>query len=114
MSDCLFCNIAKGEIPSDKVFENEHVIAFRDIYPQAPVHILVVPKEHIVSALELTAENSHIAAKCFEAITEIVKSEGLDKGFRVVTNSGPDGNQSVFHLHFHLLGGKNLGPALAR
>jgi len=113
MNDCIFCKIAAGEIPSDKVFENENVIAFRDIYPQAPVHILVIPKEHIASVADLDQSNSHIVAKCFEAITDIVKTEGLDKGFRVVTNSGPDGNQSVFHLHFHLLGGKSLGPALA-
>ena len=114
MSDCLFCKIIAGEIPSDKVYEDDYVYAFRDLYPQAPVHILVVPKEHIASAADLNSTNSHSAAKCFEAITEIAKSEGLEKGFRVVTNSGPDGNQTVFHLHFHLLGGKALGSALAR
>ena len=114
MSDCLFCKIINGEISSDKVYEDDFVYAFRDLYPQAPVHILVVPKEHIASAADLNSTNSHSVGKCFEAIAEIAKSEGLEKGFRVVTNSGPDGNQTVFHLHFHLLGGKALGPALAR
>jgi len=106
MTDCLFCKIIAKEIPSTNVYEDEHVFAFRDIAPQAPVHILVVPKEHIVSASEITADNSEIVSKCFEAIAKIAKNEGLDSGFRVVTNSGADGGQTVFHLHFHLLGGK--------
>jgi len=108
MSDCLFCKIVKGEIPSDKVYEDEYVFAFRDIYPQAPVHILIVPKEHIVSAADINAENSFLTAKCFEAISVLAKSEKLDKGFRVVTNSGAEGGQTVFHMHFHLLGGKQF------
>ena len=112
MSNCLFCKIIAGEIPSQRVFENDFVLAFWDISPQAPVHILIVPKEHIECAAELTAANSHLVAKCFEAIVEIAKSEGLDSGFRVITNSGAEGGQTVFHLHFHLLGGKPLGPAL--
>jgi len=95
------------------VYEDEHVLAFRDIAPQAPVHILVVPKEHIASSVaDLTAENSYIAAKCFEAIAKIAGSEGLGGGFRVISNSGADGGQTVFHLHFHLLGGKQFGPGL--
>ena len=109
MTDCIFCKIIAGDIPSTCVYENESVFAFRDILPQAPVHILVVPKEHVDSAAKLTAENSHLAAKCLEAIAIIAKSEGLGKGFRVVTNSGADAGQTVFHLHFHLLGGKTLG-----
>ena len=112
MSDCLFCKIATGEIPSQRVYEDEHVFAFRDISPQAPVHILVVPKEHVASAAVLTAENSHLAAKCFEAIPKIAESEGLDGGFRVIANSGQDGGQTVMHLHFHLLGGRTMGPGL--
>jgi len=113
MSDCIFCKIAAGEIPSQRVYEDEYVFAFRDIAPQAPVHILVVPKEHIASSVaDLTAINSHIAAKCLEAIAKIAKDENLDGGFRVITNSGPDGGQTVFHLHFHLLGGKTLGAGL--
>jgi len=112
MSECLFCKIISGEIPSQRVYENDYVLAFRDIYPQAPVHILIVPKEHISSAAEISGKNSHYAAKCFEAAAEIAKNEGLSNGFRVITNSGADGNQTVFHLHFHLLGGKALGPGL--
>jgi len=106
MSDCLFCKIIAKEIPSTCVYEDDIVFAFRDISPQAPVHILVVPKEHIVSAADLTSENSAVVSHCFEAIAKIAKDEGLDSGFRVVTNSGADGGQTVFHLHFHLLGGK--------
>ncbi len=106
--DCLFCKIIAGEIPSAKVFENDSVYAFRDIAPQAPVHILVVPKAHIPSADAITAENSMYVAKIFEAIPEIAKSEGLTNGYRVITNCGEDACQTVKHLHFHILGGKQL------
>ena len=106
--DCIFCKIIKGEIPSSKVYENECVYAFRDINPQAPVHILVVPKEHIPSVDEITAENSAIVAKIFEAIPEIAKSEKLSGGYRVISNCGADACQSVKHLHFHILGGAQL------
>ena len=106
--DCLFCKIIAGEIPSAKVFENDSVYAFRDIAPQAPVHILVVPKTHIPSADAITAENSMYVAKIFEAIPEIAKSEGLTNGYRVITNCGEDACQTVKHLHFHILGGKQL------
>jgi len=112
MNDCIFCKIIAGEIPSDCVYEDEFVFVFRDIYPQAPVHFLVVPKEHIVSVADVTAENSNLVAKCFETISAVAKSEGLDNGFRVVSNSGSDGNQTVFHMHFHVLGGKALGMGL--
>jgi len=108
MDSCLFCKIAAGEVPSEKLYEDDFVLAFRDIYPQTPVHVIIIPKEHIVSAADITAENSHLIAKCFEIIPDIAKKEGLDNGFRVTTNSGPDGRQSVFHLHFHLLGGAPL------
>ena len=112
MQDCIFCKIIAKEIPSQSVYEDDHVYAFRDITPQAPVHILVVPKEHVDSAAELTSENSNLAAKCYEAIAKIARSENLRGGFRVITNVGPDGGQTVMHLHFHLLGGKPLGPGL--
>jgi len=112
ISDCLFCKIIAGAIPSQRVYEDEYVFAFRDISPQAPVHILVVPKEHIASAGELTASTSHHAAKCFEAISKIAASEGLGHGFRVITNAGADGGQTVLHLHFHLLGGRAFGAGL--
>jgi len=108
MSDCLFCKIASGELPSDKLYEDEYILAFRDLYPQTPVHIIIIPKEHIASAADINAENSHLVAKCFEIIPQIAKNEGLENGFRVATNCGPDGRQSVFHLHFHLLGGAKL------
>ena len=106
--DCIFCKIAAGEIPSAKVFENERVVAFRDIAPQAPVHILVIPRAHIGGADEITTKNSGEVAAVFEAIPAIAKKEGLTNGFRVITNCGKDGCQSVRHLHFHLLGGKKL------
>ena len=112
MNDCLFCRIIAGEIPSAKVYEDEYVYAFRDIHPQAPVHVLVVPKAHIASAAEVNADNSVYVAKCFEAIAGIAASEGLDSGYRVITNCGEDGGQSVMHLHFHLLGGVKLGEKI--
>ena len=112
MSDCVFCKIISGEIPTQHVYEDEYVFAFRDIAPKAPVHILVVPKEHIVSAAEITPDNSYHTAKCFEVIAKLAKDEGLCNGFRAITNSGTDGGQTVPHLHFHLLGGKHLGADL--
>lgn len=111
--DCLFCKIIEGTIPSAKVYENEYVYAFRDINPQAPVHVLIVPKVHVASADEINAENSLYVAKIFEAIPEIAKAEGLVNGYRVLTNCGEDGCQSVKHLHFHLLGGKKLPEQMA-
>lgn len=110
--DCLFCKIIAGEIPSDKVLENEWVYAFRDIAPQAPVHILVIPKLHIASADGINAANSTAVAKIFEAIPEIAKKEGLANGYRVITNCGEDACQSVKHLHFHILGGKKLSAEM--
>ena len=112
-NDCIFCKILRGEIPSTKVFENESVYAFRDINPMAPVHVLVIPKVHIASADEITAENATLVAKIFEAIPKIAKAEGLTNGYRVITNCGEDGCQSVKHLHFHLLGGRKLPETLA-
>lgn len=105
MADCLFCKIIAGEIPSAKVYEDKYVYAFRDINPQAPVHILVVPKEHIACASEVNEKNAAYVAKCFEAIAKIAKAEGLENGFRVINNCGEDGGQTVMHLHFHILGG---------
>ena len=110
--NCLFCKIIAGEIPSAKVYEDEHVFAFRDINPQAPVHILVVPKEHIACASEIDAGNSVAVARCFEAIAKIAKAEGLESGYRVINNCGEDGGQTVMHLHFHLLGGEKLSEKM--
>jgi len=112
MTSCIFCKIIAGEIPSQKVYEDESIYAFRDINPQTPVHILVVPKLHIESAAEITSENSQLAAKCFEAIAKIAEAENLQNGFRVITNTGIDGGQTVNHLHFHILGGKTLSEGL--
>ncbi|MCD7793091.1 MAG: histidine triad nucleotide-binding protein [Oscillospiraceae bacterium] len=112
MTDCLFCKIIAGEIPLTKVFENDAVFAFRDINPQAPVHILVIPKEHIGSCIDVNAGNSAAVAACFEAISEIAKQEGLDNGFRVISNCGADAGQTVPHLHFHILAGTQMGEKL--
>ncbi len=106
--DCLFCAIINGDIPSKKVYEDDFCYAFFDINPQAPVHFLVVPKIHIASADAVTCENSEVIAKIFEAIPKIAKSQGLDNGYRIISNIGEDGCQSVKHLHFHILGGKKL------
>ena len=111
--DCLFCKILAGDIPSAKVYEDEKVYAFRDIAPQAPTHILVIPKQHVASADELTEENATLAADIFKVIPKIAALEGLENGYRVVTNIGEDGCQSVKHMHFHLLGGKKLTETMA-
>lgn len=113
MSDCLFCKIIAGEIPSTKVYEDETVFAFRDIAPQAPTHILVVPKEHIPDCNGVSAENSAVVAHIFEVIPQIAKAEGLTNGYRVVSNCGADAGQTVQHLHFHILGGKTLNLEMA-
>ena len=113
MTDCLFCAIAKGEIPSAKVYEDDLVYAFRDINPQAKKHILVIPKDHICSCADINEENSSLIAHIFEVIPKIVISEGITNGFRIVSNSGHDGCQSVRHLHFHILGGEPLSDKMA-
>ena len=113
MSDCLFCKIIDGDIPSNKVYEDELVFAFRDINPQMPTHILIVPKQHIASTADINADNSAVVAHIFEIIPVITKNEGLNNGFRVITNSGPDACQSVKHLHFHILGGEQMSDKMA-
>lgn len=113
MSDCLFCKIVAGEIPSTKVYEDEKVLAFRDIAPQAPTHILVIPKCHIASVAEITPANSDIVAHIFTVIPQIAKAEGLQEGYRVVSNCGDHAGQTVHHLHFHILGGKQLALEMA-
>ena len=111
--DCLFCKIVAGDIPSTKVYEDETVYAFRDIAPQAPTHILVIPKAHIPSVDGITAENSAVVAHIFEIIPEIAKAENLTGGYRVVSNCGSDAGQTVHHLHFHILGGQTLALQMA-
>ena len=110
---CLFCKIIAGDIPSTKVYEDETVYAFRDINPQAPTHVLVVPKAHIDDCNGITAENSTVIAHIFEVIPQIAKAEGLEGGYRVVSNCGADAGQTVQHLHFHILGGKTLALEMA-
>jgi histidine triad (HIT) family protein len=111
--NCLFCSIISGDIPSKKIFEDETVYAFYDINPQAPVHFLVIPKQHIDSAAEITSGNSTIVAHVFEVIAQLAKELSLENGYRVITNCGSDGAQSVKHLHFHVLGGKRLSEKMA-
>lgn len=112
--DCLFCKIVNGEIPSKKVYEDENVYAFYDINPQAPVHAVVIPKQHIAaSADEIDASNSAVIAKLFEAIPAVAKAAGITNGYRIVNNCGEDACQSVRHIHFHVLGGAKLSESMA-
>ena len=113
MTDCLFCKIIAGALPSPKVYEDETILAFRDIAPQAPTHVLVVPKTHIADCNGITAENAAVVAHIFEVIPQIAKAENLEKGYRVISNCGEHAGQSVQHLHFHILGGKQLPLELA-
>lgn len=113
MSNCLFCRIVAGEIPSTKVYEDETVLAFRDIAPQAPTHILVIPKAHIASVAQLNADNSAVVAHIFEVIAKVAEAEGLTDGYRVVSNCGDHAGQTVHHLHFHILGGRQLTLEMA-
>lgn len=113
MNDCLFCKIIAGDIPSTKVYEDDLVFAFRDIAPQAPTHILVIPKVHISGCNSVNADNSQVVAHIFEVIPQIAAAEGLKDGYRVVSNCGEDAGQTVPHLHFHILGGKKLALDMA-
>lgn len=107
--DCIFCKIVNGEIPSSKVYEDDLILAFNDIQPVAPVHVVIIPKAHTMNgAADITAENSNVIAHIFEIIPKIAKEMGIAEGFRVVTNNGADAGQSVNHIHFHLIGGKVL------
>ncbi|MBQ8541492.1 MAG: histidine triad nucleotide-binding protein [Clostridia bacterium] len=109
MADCLFCKIIAGEIPSSKVYEDEYVYAFNDISPEAPLHVLIVPKAHIASCNEITEENAEVVSKIFLVAKKIAAEKGIaENGYRIVNNCGDDGGQTVKHLHFHLLGGRSL------
>ena len=108
MKDCLFCRIVAGEIPAKKVYEDEHTFAFEDIDPKAPTHILVVPKKHIRGLKEASAEDADIIGKCHLAAASVARQCGIENGYRTVLNVGPGAGQSVFHLHVHLLGGRDL------
>ena len=108
MSDCLFCKIINGEIPSKKLYEDEKILAFDDISPIAPVHFLVIPKQHIASVDAIDADNSAIVAYIFQKLGELAKLAGIENGYRVISNCGADAGQTVQHLHFHVLGGKEM------
>ena len=112
-ADCIFCKIIAGEIPSKKVYEDDLCVAFYDVAPQAPVHILIIPREHISSAAAITPENSAVVAHIFTVIPKIAAAEGLTNGYRVVSNCGSDAGQTVPHLHFHILGGRQLELQMA-
>jgi histidine triad (HIT) family protein len=106
--DCIFCKIIAGDIPSAKVYEDEYIYAFKDINPEAPCHVLVIPKKHIASADEIGEENSVYVSKIFEKIPEIARLGGAENGYRIINNCGEDGGQTVHHLHFHVIGGTKL------
>lgn len=107
--DCIFCKIAKGEIPSTKLYEDEKMVIFKDLQPQAPIHLLAIPKSHINSLAEIKKENSEIIAHIFEKISELKSKLGIQSDFRIISNCGKDAGQTVFHLHFHILSGKKMG-----
>ena len=114
MNSCLFCKIVAGEIPAKKVFENDNILAFEDINPQAPIHILIIAKKHISTLNDINSENSKLVAEIFEIIPKLTKEFGIDEsGYRVIANCNSDGGQEVFHIHFHLLGGRNLNGLVA-
>lgn len=113
MEDCIFCKIIKGEIPTNKVYEDEEILAFYDINPAAPIHILVIPKKHIDCIAHLNEEDEALIGKIYNVINKIAEEKGFkEKGFRVIVNSGKDGGQEVMHLHFHILAGKKLGEKI--
>ena len=112
-NDCIFCKIIKGDIPSSKVYEDEEILAFNDINPAAPIHVLVIPKKHIQSLADMQVGDEKIISKIYEVINEIAEKQGFkEKGYRVIVNCGEDGGQEVGHLHFHLLAGKQLGEKI--
>ena len=113
MEDCVFCKIVDGKIPSNKVFENDEILAFKDINPAAPIHILVIPKKHISSLIDIEPEDEMLIGKIYSVINKIAEQQGVkEKGYRVIVNCGEDGGQEVMHLHFHLLAGRKLGEKI--
>ena len=113
MEDCIFCKISKGEIPSEKVYEDEEVLAFKDIHPAAPIHILVIPKKHIAKVTDIIPEDEALVGKMYTVINKIAKEQGFaEDGFRIIINCGRDAGQEVMHLHFHILAGTKMGPKI--
>jgi len=114
MSDCIFCKIARGEIPSKKVYEDEEVYAFHDIHPAAPVHFMLIPRLHVTSLMEADGSHAALLGKMLLLAPKLAKEQGLDNGFRTVINTGRDGGQEVMHLHIHIIGGGHLPPMVRR
>ncbi|MCI9245628.1 MAG: histidine triad nucleotide-binding protein [Clostridia bacterium] len=113
MEDCIFCKIIKGEIPSEKVYEDDEILAFKDIQPAAPIHVLIIPKKHIANLMEIQKEDSELMGRMVVVMQKIAKQLGIDeKGFRIISNCGPDSGQEVMHLHFHLLAGRTMGQKI--
>ena len=113
MEDCIFCKIIKGEIPSEKVWEDDDILAFKDINPAAPIHILVIPKKHIPTLMDIKEEDNELISKIMQTIKQIAKEQGFaESGFRLIANCGPDSGQEVMHIHFHVLAGKKMGPKI--
>lgn len=111
MENCIFCKIVRGEVPSRKVYEDDWVMAFHDINPQAPVHVLVIPKRHLRNVMDLTEGDGELVARLLAAVRQVAREQGVaESGFRLIANTGPNAGQEVHHLHFHILGGKRLGP----
>jgi histidine triad (HIT) family protein len=108
MTDCLFCRIVRGELPTRKIYEDDRALAFNDINPQAPMHVLIIPKKHIVGLKEATSEDAELIGYCHLLAAKIARDRGMEEGYRTVCNVGPKAGQSVFHLHLHLIGGRNL------
>jgi histidine triad (HIT) family protein len=108
MTDCLFCRIVRGDLPTRKIYEDDRALAFNDINPQAPMHVLIIPKKHIVGLKEATSEDAELIGYCHLLAAKIARDRGMEEGYRTVYNVGPKAGQSVFHLHLHLIGGRNL------
>ncbi len=108
MPDCIFCKIIRGEIPSEKIYEDDHTFAFEDLNPQAPTHVLIVPKKHIVGLKEAPEEDAELIGRCHLTAAQIARDRGIESGYRTILNVGPGAGQSVFHLHVHLIGGRDL------
>ncbi len=106
--DCIFCKIVRGEIPSKKVYEDEHILAFEDLNPQGPTHVLVIPKKHIAGLKEASLDDAEVVGRCHLAAAQIARDRNIENGYRTVLNVGPQAGQSVFHLHVHLIGGRQL------
>ncbi len=113
MNDCIFCKIIKGEIPSEKVYEDDDILAFKDIQPAAPIHVLVIPKKHISTLMEIEDEDTELMGKIIQTTKKIAKQLNIEEnGFRLIANCGPDSGQEVMHIHFHLLAGRKMGPKI--